>query len=177
MLTRRHKRFNTYLALALMAVILAACQFAGMGSRELSTLRFHLEANLDGTDHNVPACIFRGHPVLIGIERTPFLDESSVAEAKVVDTLGGFAVQIRFDRRGGWVLEEYSTAHKGKRFAIFSEFGNTAAQARWLAAPRVSQHIADGIFVFTPDATREEAERVVRGLNNVAHKIQPKSEQ
>ena len=44
-------------------------------------------------------------------------------------------------------------------------------EARWLAAPRISQRIKDGVLVFTPDATREEAERIVRGLNNVAIKL------
>ena len=108
---------------------------------------------------------------MVNVEKTPFVDESSVAEAKVVDTLGGFAIQIQFDRRGAWLLEEYSIAHKGKRFAIFSQFGNTAAQTRWLAAPRISQRITNGTLVFTPDATREEAERMVRGLNNVARVV------
>ena len=31
-----------------------------------------------------------------------------------------------------------------------------------------------GEIVFTPDCTREEAERVVRGLNNVVRKIKRK---
>ena len=54
---------------------------------------------------------------------------------------------------------------------IFSEFG----QARWLAAPMINKRISDGNYVFTPDATREEAERIVRGVNNVIKSIAKES--
>jgi hypothetical protein len=40
-----------------------------------------------------------------------------------------------------------------------------------LAAPQINNHITDGRFVFTPDSTREEAERVALGLNHVAKKL------
>jgi hypothetical protein len=39
---------------------------------------------------------------------------------------------------------------------------------RWVAAPTMTERIADGRLVFAPDATREEAERIVHGLNRVA---------
>ena len=44
------------------------------------------------------------------------------------------------------------------------------AEGRWLAAPRINKRIADGVLVFTPDATREEAEQIALGLNNLAQK-------
>ena len=42
---------------------------------------------------------------------------------------------------------------------------------RWLAAPVISHRISDGVLVFTPDATREEAEEIALGLNNVSKKV------
>jgi hypothetical protein len=42
---------------------------------------------------------------------------------------------------------------------------------RWLAAPRITGRIADGRLEFTPDATRDEAERIVHGLNRVAELV------
>jgi preprotein translocase subunit SecD len=90
----------------------------------------------------------------------------------VDDPLGGFEFTIQFDRQGTRLLEQYSTASKGKRIAVFSYFGNPKepgkGEVRWLAAPVVRERITDGIFTFTPDASREEAERIARGLNNVA---------
>ena len=59
---------------------------------------------------------------------------------------------------------------KDRRIAIFSQFG----PARWLGAPIYQQKISNGVVFFTPDASRSEAERIVRGLNNVARKLKTK---
>ena len=167
-----HKRFNTYLALAMAIALVGGCQSPErVRKKAASTLRLHLEVKPDGTSFNSAVPIYRAAPVMINVEKTAFVDESSVAEAKVTDTPGGFAIQIQFDQLGTRRLEEYSTARKGSRFAVFSQFGDAAAQARWLAAPLVSHQITNGVFVFTPDATREEAERMVLGLNNVAREV------
>ena len=84
--------------------------------------------------------------------------------------MGSFAIALQFDRRGTWLLEQYTVSGKGRRAAIFSQFSDT----RWLAAPILNRNITDGRFVFTPDATRAEAERIVRGLNNVAKVVKKK---
>ena len=55
--------------------------------------------------------------------------------------------------------------------AIFSQFGEEMKDYRWLAAPVINRRISDGVLVFTPDATREEAEEIALGLNNVAKKV------
>jgi len=162
------KRFNIYLGLLLASVIAGGCQSAAKRSREISTLRLHLEVNPDGTDRNKPVPVYRASPVMINVENTPFLHEANISMAQVVEATGGFAIQVQFNSYGGKLLEQYSTAWKGKRIAIFSQFGDTAAQSRWLAAPLITRKITDGLLVFTPDATREEAERIVSGLNVVA---------
>jgi preprotein translocase subunit SecD len=166
-------RFNIYLGLLLASVIAGGCQTAARKSKVISALRLHLEVYPDGTDRSQPVPVYRGSPVMINVESTPFLHEAYVSNARLVDADGGFAIQIQFDSHGARLLELYSTAHKGKHFAIFSQFGETADQSRWLAAPLVSRNITDGLFAFTPDATREEAERIVSGLNRVAEQQQP----
>jgi hypothetical protein len=35
----------------------------------------------------------------------------------------------------------------------------------------LSGRISNGLFAFTPDTTREEADRIARGLNNVAEQV------
>jgi hypothetical protein len=159
-------RFNAYLALALFALCWAGCQ--ALKKKEASTLRVHLEVNRDGTDKNGPVPVYRENPVYVNVEHSPFLTEASIAKASLVDALGSFQIMIQYDRRGTWLLEQYSTANRGRRIAIFSQFG----QARWLAAPVLQNRISDGLLVFTPDATREESERIVRGLSNVAKAMQ-----
>ena len=71
---------------------------------------------------------------------------------------------------GTALLEQCTTRNRGRRIAIFSQFGEKMKDYRWLAAPVISRRITDGVLVFTPDATREEAEEIAAGLNNVAKK-------
>ena len=155
----RPSHFNTYLLLALCLVFASGCQTAeSKRKQERCTLRLHLEVNRDGTDRNEPVPIYRAKPMLINVEKKSFLDEGHVTKAAVIDDRGSFVIQVQFDREGALLLEQYSTANRGRRVAIFSQF----REARWLAAPVLSHRIANGLFTFTPDATREEAEQAGR---------------
>lgn len=165
-------RFNIYFA-ALLLAFLTACETTGSdpsGSKkkkgkEASTLRLHLEVNPDGTPHNAPVPVYRAKPVMVNVNTTPFLNEGDVQEASVVETMGGFALRIQFTPHGQLVLDSATGANRGSRIAILSHFNETP---RWIAAPRITQRIADGVLIFTPDATQEESDRIVRGLNNIA---------
>jgi hypothetical protein len=139
-------------------------------SKEASTLRLHLEVNPDGTPHTMSVPVFREKPSKVSVYREPFLTEGDIEEAAVADGIGGFAVKIQFNRHGAWLLENTTTSYRGRRIAVESEFG----QKRWLAAPIIARRISDGLFLFTPDASREETERIVRGLNNVARQLKKK---
>jgi len=103
-------------------------------------------------------------------EKKPFLSEEFVASAKVVDEVGGFALRIQFDHQGATMLEQITTENRGRKIAIFSQFAEKLVDYRWLAAPIISHRITDGVLVFTPDTTREEAEEIALGLNNVSKK-------
>lgn len=178
-------RFNTYLLLLLCcAAAGGGCKTGGTAekpggdantkhkSNESSVLRLHLEVNADGTDRNIPVQISRQSPFTVNVERQHFLAEIHIGRADLVDDgLGGFVIQIQFNRQGTWLLEQYTTAHKGSRIAVLCEFG----EIRWLGAPRITQRISDGVFAFTPDATREEAEIIVHGLRNAIRKERGKN--
>ncbi|HVY71296.1 MAG TPA: hypothetical protein VHH73_15290 [Verrucomicrobiae bacterium] len=137
----------------------------------LTALDLHLETNPDGTERTKTVSILRASPVQITVEVTDFLDEGSVREAAVVETGGGFVIQILFDAHGRLVLENVTSANRGRRMGIFTRF----PQPRWLGAPKINSIIRDGILTFTPDCSREEADRIVKGLNNVAKKVQKDS--
>jgi hypothetical protein len=51
---------------------------------------------------------------------------------------------------------------------------NTTRQSGWLAAVLIRQRISNGLFRFTPDASRAEGNRIVRGLRNVIGKDKKK---
>jgi preprotein translocase subunit SecD len=160
------RSFNAYLTVALLVLFCGGCQL--FKKKEATILRVHLEVNPDGTDKNKPVPVYRQSPVYVNVDDASFLNEGHVEKASVIDALGSFQIMLQLDRQGKWLLEQYSVAHRGRRVAIYTEFG----QARWLAAPVLQKRIPDGVLVFTPDATREEAERIVLGLNNVAKRLQ-----
>jgi preprotein translocase subunit SecD len=85
--------------------------------------------------------------------------------------VGGFVLRIQFDQSGTVMLEQCTAANRGRKIAIFSQFGEKIKDYRWLAAPVINRKISDGVLAFTPDATREEAEEIALGLNNVAKKV------
>ncbi len=169
-------RFNIYFLFPLSLLCFCSCQSEGHKKKHMAaTLRLHVEGNRFEKDRVEVISVLREHPLELTVSRESFLTEADVTEARVVEGNGGFALSIHFDHRGQWLLEQYSAGNKGKRFAIEVEFGPKMAAKRWLAAPVISRRIGDGVLTFTPDASREETEQIVLGLNNVAKKVQEKS--
>jgi hypothetical protein len=165
--------WSGFLTLALVLALGAGCaadRSAGKtkySKRAEASLRLHLEVNPDGSDRSGPVSIGREQPFQVNVEKKAFLTEFNIEHASVVDAIGGFSISVRFTKEGGWLLDQYTTGHKGRRIAIAAEFG----EMRWLAAPLITQRLGEGLLVFAPDATREESERIVSGLNRVAEKV------
>jgi hypothetical protein len=131
-------------------------------AKDRTMISLHIEMNPDGSAKNSPVPIYRSQPMRVNVSVQPFLTNVDLDSASVVDLEGGFGIKLAFDPHGTKVLDMYTVAHKGKRIAIDAAF----PELRWLAAPLITRRISDGVFIFTPDATKEEAERIVRGLNN-----------
>jgi hypothetical protein len=170
-MTTRALAFNLYLVLAVLFG--AGCQTTEERQRkkEATTFRLHLSTRPDGTHRTGAVPIGRENPLYVGVEHNFFLDETEVVRADLVEGIGGFSIQVQFTRHGTFVLDQVTSGNRGKRIAVFT----IADEARWLAAPEITHRIASGVFTFTPDATREEAERIVRGLNNVAEIVRKRN--
>lgn len=137
-------------------------------AKETTLIELHMEMNRgDNASDTEVVAINRDPPIHITVSKEPFIDTTDVEEAVLVEDLGGFAIKVKFNWRGTQLLEGMTTAERGHRIAVFSTFG----PSRWLASPVIQKRITDGVLTFTPDASREEAERIVRGLNNVAKKL------
>lgn len=164
------RQFNLYLILMSGFILLCGCQTHKQNKEPLSALRVHLESTPgSGTTQNIT--VLRSDPVAVTIAGEPVLTEANIIAAKVIQAEGGFAIEIQFDESSALMLEQYSAANPGRHFVIFGQWGETANDGRWLAAPLISHRIANGILAFTPDMSRAEADRLVLGLNNVAKKI------
>lgn len=165
-------RFNIYLLLLGALGTLTGCQTAeSKRAHQLATVRIYLESTVEITDHTEVVAICRAAPVAVNVVKNPFLNESLLAAASLIENHGGFALKLEFNQQGRTLLEQYSAANPNRRFAIRSQFGvEPNVKDRWLGAPRIPHRIKDGVLVFTPDADRAEADQIVLGLNNHAEK-------
>ena len=165
--------FNIYLALAVLVGLATGCQTTNKNLT--AALRIHIETSADPNNPGRTISVLRSDPVLVTIGNNPILTEANVLEAKIIDAQGGFALEIKFDGNGTWVLEQYSAANPGRHFVIFGQWSEKAGDGRWLAAPVITRRIANGVLAFTPDCSREEAGQLVAGLNEAATEIHKKS--
>ena len=165
-------RFNHYFLVSLLAG-LAGCVSTNPSARgkEESVLQFFVESPFDDGERTTTVMVCRSAPIAVRIQKAPVLDNRDLAEARIVDAVGGFLLQLRFTIHGSLVLEELTTAHRGSRLAIYGMFPN----GRWLAAPVIPVRVTNGIVTFTPDLSRAESERLVRGLNNTAIRLKNQS--
>jgi hypothetical protein len=163
------RRFNLYLLLPVLLALPSGCA-TDKKDEKIAVLRVHIENTANTPGNGQVISVLRSKPVLVPISPEPVLTEANIIEAKVLDTPGGFAVEIKFDETGTWMLEQYSSANPGKHFAIFGQWGEKLVNTRWLAAPIITHRMATGLLAFTPDANRDEVNQLVLGLNNNAVK-------
>ena len=139
-------------------------------SKQGTFLRFHLETNPDPSGRTLEAKVYRTQPVSFTVGRDAVLDEGYLEKVEIVDADehgGVMAFKITFDPAGTRRLDAVTLENRGLHFVIRAVWSDN----RWLAAPLITKRISNGVFVFTPDATREEAERIVAGLKNVIKKL------
>ena len=155
------RRFNTILQLIAVLALAAGCATGKKEDKQLAILRVHLETagNVLGSSQDVS--VLRSEPMLVTIAVQPVLTEANLIAARLLDNAGGFAVEVQFDEAGGRMLELYSSSNPGKHFAIFGQWDDKLKDGRWLAAPLINRRLANGNISFSPDASREEAVRLV----------------
>lgn len=167
----RLRRFNTYLLLPLCLALATGCASSDGDGKNGKTqpvkLRLHLESKQDVPEHLITATLGRSNPFSLSVEKSPFLQEDKVEQATLLESMGLYSISVLFDQQGLRLLDQYSTANKGRRIAIWAEFG----EARWVGASTITRRIDSATFTFTPDTTREEAQKIVDGLNLVAAQI------
>jgi preprotein translocase subunit SecD len=164
------QQFNIYLALATLLGGVCGCQ-TNPHEKVVGALRVHIEDYPDSAGTSQTISVLRSDPVLVTIKSEPILTEANIVSTKVMDATGGFAIEIKFDENGAWLLEQYSAANPGRHFVVFGQWGDKLANGRWLAAPLITRRISGGVLAFTPDCSREEADQLVLGLNNAAKAI------
>ncbi len=169
---------NTFFRWGWLLVLIAGCattaeeKQAKAEKKDFSVIRLFTEVRdpaAAGTRVELP----RSSPAAVTIEPESFADERDVIRADVVNAVGGFAIRVQLTEHGRMTLEQASVTHAGRRLVVFGQWtaGEEDTVKRWLAAPVMRNAQRTGVIVFTPDCDRAEADRFVRGLNNVAIKL------
>ena len=137
-------------------------------SKRSSTIRLHMETEPNSGASSGKIKLLREHPVTLNVEKDAFTDEGFIEEARIIDTVGGYMLMLKFNTRGALRMQMWTVSKPGRHIAVWSRWNKGA---RWLGAPLPPRAIEDGVLYFTPDATREEAEWIRDGLNNAAIKL------
>ena len=172
MLTDR-PRINFYL-FALNTLLLATLALApgpGCAARDPhgnkikpAQLRLHLESYQDVSERLITVTLGRAAPFSFSVEKGPFLKDDQIVAAALAEGDGLYAIKIKLDHQGETILNQLSSANSGKRIAVWADFG----EVRWIGSVRIEKRITNGELIFTPDTTREEAEKIVDGVNHLA---------
>jgi len=176
----RLSRFNIYLCMAAAFALLATgcktdaekkdAKEKAKEKKETAVLELHMEVSADGMRDNEPVPIFRADPMYVNVARVPMVDTRDLVDAKLMEEEGGaYFIRLKFNARGQLLLDTQTTMDLGRRVAVLCTVG--LKEPRWLASPVVNRRIVNGEFNFTPDATKDEAKLIVKGLNNVATQI------
>ena len=99
------RRFNIFLALAAAAVLAGGCQ-TDKKKGDISAMRVHLQANKNTVGSTVPVTLLRSNPVSVTIAHDPILTEANLVAARVIETPGGFAIEVQFDETSSLMLEQ-----------------------------------------------------------------------
>jgi hypothetical protein len=168
--------FNLFLGLMVWVGLAAGCASGSKekapegdqkADKQASTLRLHMETESSGMDTGKIKIKRTPPSVTLNVEKNAFADEGYLEEARVLDGMAGPILYLKFNTQGALRLQMWTVARPGRRVAVWSKW----TEGRWLGAPQINKPIEDGLLVFSPDATREELERIARGLNNVAIKL------
>jgi preprotein translocase subunit SecD len=171
--------FNTnLLALAIAVAAMTGCASGKSPTtsrkKAIATLRLYLTTP-PNAGYETDTVTIVGSPVVI--RKEPFLFESSVERAMAVEVTGrGYQLEVQFDSHGTMVLDSITAENRGRHIAVLSQFGRSAKDKKnrqvWLGCPQIRQRITDGVFIFTPDCSFEEAQLIADGLNTIAAKNQ-----
>jgi preprotein translocase subunit SecD len=161
---------NAFFCAVALTCFLSACKTTEekKEAKEETILKVYLETVQSNSSDQADVPVYREHPVNIHIDTKEILNNMDITGTSVVDVQGGFALRIAFDPHGARVLENITANNVGRRLVVYAAW----PQIRWLGAPLIKHRLGNGELVFTPDATREECDRIVRGANNVVKKVE-----
>ena len=106
----------------------------------------------------------RAAPFSYTVARGQFLKDDQIVAAALIEKDGLYSIRLKLDHQGETILNQLSSANNGRRIAIWADYG----EVRWIGSVLIEKRMTNGELTFTPDTTKEEAERIVDGVNYLA---------
>jgi hypothetical protein len=185
--------FNIYLCAMALFLVTGCAMMGGFDpKKEYTLVHVFLEAR-NGAKTGAQLVQVVGTPMYV--ESEPILTEADLTGAKLIDFPDGtYAIQLTFSDHGMIQLDMTTGSSKRLNLVIYLLFppkgmkepkgeggasaDNSANKATngtprissWSATP-IKGEITNGVLTFSPDASHAEAERIVRGLNNMVQAI------
>jgi hypothetical protein len=169
-------RFNIYLIVSLLLVSTSGCHglgsLSGKGDKKKAKaaafVELHIEDPYGTSDYTETISVLRDNPTHMTVEKDAFVDTADLASAKVVTgETGMYKLQLKFNDIGTQRIDGFTSRYRGRHIAILCKF----PADRWLGALLITKPISNGIVEITPDATQEECDTIVKGLEAVIKKL------
>ena len=116
---------------------------------------------------------YQASPRFVHIDPNPVLkgDSGMITASKVIDTQDGlYAIQLDFTTLGQSVMEHITTNFRSRRlYVVVAQSADNSktnrVEMKCIGAKYIQQTISAPYMIFTPDATREESEDIIKLVN------------
>ena len=117
--------------------------------------------------------VYQAKPKLVYIDPKPVMrgDSGMITLSKVIDTQDGLhAIQLDFTTLGQSVMEHITTNFRSRQLYIVLATNDDHSKTNKVKMTCIGSHYINQTFstplVFTPDASRDESEKITKLLNN-----------
>ena len=117
--------------------------------------------------------VYQAKPKLVYIDPKPVMrgDSGMITSSKVINTQDGLhAIQLDFTTLGQSVMEHITTNFRARQLYIVLAKNDDHSKTNKVRMTCIGSHYINRTFssplVFTPDASREESEKITKLLNN-----------
>ena len=145
----------------LFAALLGVGGCKSTAKHKYTALRVYLQTPAMLPESQRSTVVLTNPPLSVAVKRLPELSEIDLDKAEAVKTATRNQLVLHFDRRGRWIIQNFTTERRGELYVLTL---NHVA----VAAPVIRETIADGKLVVDLDLTDEDVKKLAEGLNRAS---------
>jgi preprotein translocase subunit SecD len=145
------------------AALLAVGGCKSTAKHKYTSLRVYLQTPSMLPESQRATVVLTNPPLSVVVKRLPELTEIDLNKAEAAKSGTRNQLVLNFDRRGQWIIQNFTTERRGELYILTL---NHVA----VAAPVIRETITDGKLVVDLDLTDEEVKKLAEGLNRASLK-------